>query len=142
MFGGFELSARQGVDSESESAVRSAGGAYAYFSSVPRDVSWGFQTFAVVSDRKPGERRGAFGNRVLCAEPRAGGCALAGPAVRCSHAGAAAASVSDTRQRVQRSEGLFRVESGCCATAHQWPPSAKPASSSVWYSVSGLLPNT
>lgn len=43
-----------------------------------------------------------------------------------SHAGAAAASASDTRQRVQRSEGLFRVESGPCTTAHQWPPSAKP----------------
>ena len=41
----------------------------------------GFRPLLWSQTASPGERRGAFGNRVLCAEPRAGGCALTGPAV-------------------------------------------------------------
>lgn len=82
VFGGFELSARQGGDFGSESAVRSAGAPVLISSQCLGMLIRVFRPLLWSQTASPGERPGAFGNHVLCAEPRAGGCALAGPAVR------------------------------------------------------------
>lgn len=126
-----------------ESTVRSAGSTYAYFFSVPQDVNWHFQTFAVVSDRKP--RRASGCVRESCSLCRA-------PCRRlCSRrAGCVLAPMLGLPLRAPQTPGRgFRGQRGCSGWSLAPAPlltSGRPlpnqASSSVWYSVSGLPPYT